>query len=321
MGPIDASIFNQIVELLIPHMGDSEERRALVEQALYGSPVLAQIRWDGAARPFTVALVRRLIDFGEITPGKLALIALLEQVKTLVGTDQKAQIDNLLASLRTPKTSADVSIQPPEAKMEKDLYIFISYARPNQAVAEQVELYLTAAGVKVFRDAKDIDKGDNWDMVIEKALQEADQMVLLLSSASMPYRKEVHREWFYFDQVSKPIRPLYLEKCQLHSRMYAYNYIDASTDLQKALEQLLAALGHDYTPPPELTSADRVMVLDDAVVEPRTLPQIFEALQKAVTDPTGSVYQDVARDKVYATTDHNLPLVDNGILPNPHHWT
>jgi hypothetical protein len=51
-------------------------------------------------------------------------------------------------------------------------------------------------------------------MTIE-ALQESQRMVLLLSDASMPYRKEVHREWFYFDQEKKPIYPIYIEDCKL----------------------------------------------------------------------------------------------------------
>lgn len=313
MKKVEPALFNQVVNFLMPHMQDTEERRALVEQALYGSPVLSQIRWDGPAHAFTVALVRRLIDFGETAPGQSALAAVLDAIKALLGVDQQKQADHLIAQIKAPSpASTPVKIKPPDTKLDQDLYVFISYARPNQAIAEQVETYLTAAGVRVFRDAKDIDKGDNWDLVIERALQEANRMVLLLSSASMPYRKEVHREWFYFDQIGKTIYPLYLEDCQLHSRLYAYNYIDARTDLQAALDDLLLALGRDTPPPPAIASADRIMVFDEDVVVSRTLPEAFEALRQAVIDPDGSValsepqINDIVRHKPTSLTEYHL---------------
>jgi hypothetical protein len=52
------------------------------------------------------------------------------------------------------------------------LRVFISYARPDQAVAEKIEAFLASAGVRVFRDTSDIRAGDNWDIAIENALRE-----------------------------------------------------------------------------------------------------------------------------------------------------
>ncbi len=75
-----------------------------------------------------------------------------------------------------------------------ELYVFISYARPDMAAAEAVEAALTAGGFRVFRDVRDIRAGDNWDLTIERALGECQRMVLLLSSASMPDRKERDRD-------------------------------------------------------------------------------------------------------------------------------
>jgi hypothetical protein len=51
-------LFNRLVQQLLPEMDDSASRKALIESALYGTPVLQKIQWDGAARPFTVRLVR-----------------------------------------------------------------------------------------------------------------------------------------------------------------------------------------------------------------------------------------------------------------------
>ncbi len=122
-----------------------------------------------------------------------------------------------------------------------DLYIFISYARPDEAVAEEVEAVLTAAGARVFRDRSDIGAGANWDLSIEQALEKCERMVLLLSPSSMN-SKEVYNEWFPFDQKGKTIYPLYLRDCDLHRRFYAIHYIDARSDLPGALDQLLDQL-------------------------------------------------------------------------------
>src|SRR5262249_52473841 len=158
-------------------------------------------------------LVRQLHEFGQVTPGKPAIVALLEEVKPLVGADRQAQIDVLLAQLNTPsvKPASQEKIQSPidqgfassgtnpvepsskekiqspaKTFAEGELYVFISYARPDQAVAEQVEAFLTAAGIRVFFAPKSIGAGDNWIKSIDRALRECHRMVLLLSPHSMP---------------------------------------------------------------------------------------------------------------------------------------
>ena len=181
-------------------------------------------------------------------------------------------------------------------------YVFISYARPDQAIAEAVEQFLVSAGVRVFRDTTDIREGANWDDTIERALRACDRMVLLLSSSSMPFRKEVQREWFYFDQEKKPLYPLYIEKCDRHTRMYAYNYIDAQTDRPGALARLLRELGRDFAAPTATTGADKIGVFADAVVEARTLPESLKALYDAVRAPDGDVALSITQAR--AIKDH-----------------
>lgn len=297
---MDKTLFDRIIQQLLPQMDDSAARKALIESTLYGSPLLAQIQWEGAARPFTVRLVRQLHEYGEITPGKRALIALLDEVKAQVGDDRQKQIDELITAMQAPP--AEQKITPPTETIEGDLYVFISYARPDEALAEQVETYLKAAGVRVFRDTSEIREGANWDMTIEQALKDCQRMVLLLSPASMPYRKEVHREWFYFDQKRKPIYPLYTADCELHSRLYAYNYIDVRKDLQAGLARLLAEFRRDYDLPDAATGADKVGVFEDAVVEERTLPEALQALLDAVRSPEGGVVLSV--EQANAIKDH-----------------
>ena len=134
-------------------------------------------------------------------------------------------------------------------------YVFISYARrdaPNdQSVAEQIEAALLAAEIHCFRDMN-IQKGEDWNQAINKALQDCNRMILLLSSASMataPYRQEVYDEWFPFYQTGKKIYLLRLDDCEADRRLVAKNYIDARTNVPDAVQELLSALKQDFNLP------------------------------------------------------------------------
>ncbi len=302
---MNKELFDQIVKLLLPEMGDASARKSLVESALYQSTVLQKIQWDGAAHTFTVRLIRLLDQFGQVETGRLAITALLEEVKPLVGADRQAEIDGLIGQLKanSAKPATTAEIQPPEKTFaENELYVFISYARQDREKAEMVRDFLTAAGVRVFLDTKEIRTGNDWVMTIDTALRESQRMVLLLSNASMPYRREVHLEWMFFDREQKPIYPLYLEDCDLLYRLRVYNHIDARTDLPGSLNRLLADLKSGFTPPQPITSAERINILKDAESEIETLPEAINALRQAVLDPAGSVV--LSEEQAHAIKDH-----------------
>ena len=91
---MDKALFDRIVQQLLPAMGNTSSRQALVQSALFGSPILHQINWSGAARPFTVQLVTQLFQY-DVS----ALVAVLEELKTQVGHTRRAQIDALIQDL------------------------------------------------------------------------------------------------------------------------------------------------------------------------------------------------------------------------------
>lgn len=228
--------------------GSSRDRRRFIANAIEGfdksNTILSRIDFDGNSMGVATELIRFLINFGQVAPGREALGVFLDHLLANIGFGENADyIADIVEkyALNSPLPAPAPTQQPlPSMKLpDSEEYIFISYARPDQTFAEQAETFFTEIGTKVFRDIKDISSGANWDMTIEKALSETTRMILLLSVASMPYRKEVHREWFYFDQKQKPIHPIYIQDCTLHSRMLAYNYIDGTTDYEKALNQVL----------------------------------------------------------------------------------
>jgi len=230
-----------------PEFALARDRYRLVAGALEGvdraSAILGRIDFDGTAMGTAVEVVRLLSTFGQVTPGKEALGAFLEQLLITTGGGEDADfMSDLITRYHLnapPPAPVIIPAAPPPVADASSRYVFLSYAHPDAAAADQVEPYLRGVGLRVFRDITDIASGANWDMTIEQGLREADCMVLLLSQTSMPYRKEVHREWFFFDQQRKPIYPLLLQTCTLHSRLIAYNYIDARENLDQALEKLV----------------------------------------------------------------------------------
>ena len=100
-------LFDQILALVLPEMSETNPRKALVEAALFGSPVLEQLEWSGAAWPFTVNLLARLYRFGESKPGQSALAALLIELRGQIGINRQAELDTLLPQLNALPAQAD----------------------------------------------------------------------------------------------------------------------------------------------------------------------------------------------------------------------
>ncbi len=135
--PMQKDLFDKIVALLVPEMDDAGARKSIVESALIGSPVLEKILWEGAVGTFTIRLVRQLHEFGQITPGRSALAALLEEVKEQVGLDRQAEVDQILAQLEALPPKQE--IQPPSKVLPESLKVE-SRAMPEslQALLDKV---------------------------------------------------------------------------------------------------------------------------------------------------------------------------------------
>lgn len=91
---MDKSLFDSIVQQLLPEMNDINSRQALIQSALFGSPAVNQIDWSGPAHAFTVRLVTRLHNY-DIA----ALVAVLQELHTQVGSTRQAQINDLIRAL------------------------------------------------------------------------------------------------------------------------------------------------------------------------------------------------------------------------------
>lgn len=68
----------------------------------------------------------------------------------------------------------------------KDLtkQVFLSYARKEQLLAEQVAKLLAERGIKVLEDRSELHAGDDWAKSVEQALRQSDSMIALLTPHS-----------------------------------------------------------------------------------------------------------------------------------------
>jgi len=106
---ISNNLIQKLLLLLRPYMKDDMERSAYLIRALgTDAPVLYRLDWDTPVNVFIPNMVKELVDFGKIAPGKPALCALLEVICEDVGVDIKARIDELLRQLREELTETPV---------------------------------------------------------------------------------------------------------------------------------------------------------------------------------------------------------------------
>jgi hypothetical protein len=213
--------------------------------------ILASINFEGNVHIFVVQLVNYLTTYGQIKSGIEALGVLLDYLAAAMGIEKSALLTEMIvkygmvpaiAAQETPSESGN------NAPKSGDCYVFISYARPDETIAGKVADALQAAKIDYFQDIKDIQPGDMWSQKIEAGLRKANHMILLLSKASMPERKEVEREWFYFDMQKKPIYTLLVEDCDINTRLIQRQYIDARTNVDAAVAQIVDTLNQKCKP-------------------------------------------------------------------------
>ena len=117
---LSSALFQRIVEVLLPHMDTEASRHGLLVPVFSNDAVYYQLDCTGDPQSFTVNLIKTLAHYGEIKQGEQALIALLQYVRTTVGTDEQIKIDDLVKALEAllppkfatldPNTSSDATV-------------------------------------------------------------------------------------------------------------------------------------------------------------------------------------------------------------------
>jgi hypothetical protein len=132
---------------------------------------------------------------------------------------------------------------------------FFSYSRQDSEFVLKLAKDLRNAGAAVWLDQLDIQPGERWDSTVEQALAKCPRMLLVLSPNSVESTNVMDEVSFALEE-RKLLIPILYRDCKIPFRLRRVQYIDARTDYQRGLHELLRMLGVGTTeatgqvPPP-----------------------------------------------------------------------
>jgi len=142
------------------------------------------------------------------------------------------------------------------------MQVFICYSRADKQFAAQLVDDLAEYEVEVWMDIRSIPSGSNWDLEVQKGLDNSDVMLVLLSPSSAA-SQNVADEWSYFIERDKPIIPIMIAPCEVPFRLSRRQRVDFTTDYKRGFQQLLLALGSPAQRDPESTKQIRAIPMRD----------------------------------------------------------
>jgi TPR repeat protein len=124
----------------------------------------------------------------------------------------------------------------------KESPLFFSYARADSDFALKLAKSLRSAGANLWIDQLDIQAGDHWDRTVERALEKAEGMLVILSPAAVDSKNVIDEVSFALDE-NKRIVPVLYQTCRIPFRLRRVQHVDFTVDFSQGLERLLSALG------------------------------------------------------------------------------
>lgn len=125
--------------------------------------------------------------------------------------------------------------------------VFISYAKEDLIFAEKLYDFLENYGFKPWLDKRKLLPGQLWKFEIQKALKDANYVILLLSEISVQKRGYVQREFkyaleYYEEKLEDDIYliPIKINKCEVPESLSKFQWIEF-TDTE-TFEQILQSL-------------------------------------------------------------------------------
>ena len=127
----------------------------------------------------------------------------------------------------------------------KDDKYFISYSKKDSSsFAIKLATALKERGFKVWLDQLDIKGGLIWDTAIQKALDEAGCVIILLSESSVSSNNVLDEASYALNRKKKVI-PILLHDCAIPYRLDRIQYIDFRYDYDTGLANLIRTLDEE----------------------------------------------------------------------------
>ncbi len=111
---------DELIRLLTPHMTSVSNRQHFVTQALAEAPTLLQtIHYAGDTQQFTSHLVQLCDQYGSVAPGRPAVVALLEYLRTQPAGDDLTSVEKLLAEIEHTAGAYTHTTRPQQSSLSQ----------------------------------------------------------------------------------------------------------------------------------------------------------------------------------------------------------
>src|SRR5690349_581234 len=124
--------------------------------------------------------------------------------------------------------------------------VFLSYSRQDHQFVQRLHADLEAAGIPTWLDQGDISPGDNWDEVVQHALESCPQLLLIASPASLKSQNVLDEVSFARSQGHLVV-PLIASPCELPFHLRRLQWIDFTSNRVEAFDRLCALLSSPAT--------------------------------------------------------------------------
>ncbi len=184
--------------------------------------------------------------------------------------------------------------------------VFISHSSQNDDDVTRFAADLRAAGVMTWVDHENIGPGDDWDLAIERALDAADGMIVVLTPDSVK-SDEVRSEWRYFVKHGKPLYPVMFDRCKIPYRLESYQWVDFTRRALAIFRKLVRVMLKEASAPDVPASAPKSETFDGPfvpigahnarqVIPVRVLTGHRGAVRGVAFSPDGSLLASCAED-------------------------
>jgi hypothetical protein len=174
-------------------------------------------------------------------------------------------------------------------RQDSDMKVFISYAREDLEIAKKLYCDLKRAGVKPWMDKEDLLPGQNWRILIPKAIQESKYFLAVLSSHSLTKRGFVQKELKMALDILEEfpaaedifIIPIRIEDCKPEDENLKYlHWADFFPSYEEGLSQILRVLAPDHRAE---TAPQAMNTPDKPVPQPQVKQTKYQLRSKSIT--------------------------------------
>jgi len=130
--------------------------------------------------------------------------------------------------------------------------VFVSYSRDDAGAVLKLVEDLRSAGVDVWLDQTDIPSGRRWDEAIEAALGNCEQLIAVLSEASVTSQNVMDEVSYAIDE-GKSVIPVVIRSCKIPLRLRRLQYVDLTSEYESRVARLVASLTGG--PPPSAVAS------------------------------------------------------------------